>query len=277
MAGAVYSGKNIYITGGSSGIGLASAKLFSSLGANVIIFARRKDLLEEALETIRSCRVSSSQRFSFVSVDVKDHSLVARFLTGAAKDFGKPDILINSAGIAYPNYFEKITPDMFELTIKTNILGVWNVLSNLAPLMKESGGHIVNVSSVAGFLGIFGYTAYSASKFAVIGMSESLRSEMKPFGVRVSVLCPPDTDTPGLSYENITKPSETKAISGSAGIMSPDTVARYMVRGMEKGQFLIIPGFEGKAVHFIKGILPRLVDVFMDFKVRQVQRNRRKI
>ncbi len=83
------------------------------------------------------------------------------------------------------------------------------------------GGHIVNVASVAGFVGLYGYTAYAASKFAVIGLSESLRQELKPLGIAVSVVCPPDVDTPGLAAELALRPRETERLAGGSKPIDP--------------------------------------------------------
>ena len=268
-----YLGRNVYISGGSSGIGLAAARLFASLGANVLIFARRIEVLEQAAREIETCRISEGQRLSWMSIDVTDRDKVASGLSRAISEFGPPHIVITSAGIAYPDYFERIPYDKFDLTVKTNLYGIWNVLTALVPAMKASGGHIVNVSSIAGFMGVFGYTAYSSTKFAVMGMSESLRSEMRPYGIQVSVLCPPDTDTPGLAQENLTKPAETRALGESAGLMSPEDVARAMIRGMEKGKFLILPGMEGPFILAGKRLVPGVVNMVMDLIVARARRS----
>ena len=266
-----YYGKNVFISGGSSGIGLAVAKLFASLGANVFIFARRTQILEQAIKKLEASRTPGDQRLSWAGIDVTDRDELTVKLGRAIAEFGRPHIVINSAGLAYPHYFEKIPYEKFDETMKTNLYGTWNVLSCLIPHMKETGGHIVNVSSIAGFIGVFGYTAYSASKFALIGFSESLRSEMKPYKIKVSVLCPPDTDTPGLALENETKPLELKAISGSAGLMSPEDVARAMLKGMEKNKFLIIPGIEGRFIYTVKHVSPGLVERIMDFQIKKAR------
>lgn len=268
-----YVGRNVYISGGSSGIGLACAKMFAGLGANIFIFARRVDVLEQAVTEIESCRISADQNLSWRSIDVTDREEVTSGLSQAVTTFGIPHIVIASAGLAYPDYFEKIPFEKFDLTVKTNLYGIWNVLACLIPHMKTSGGHIVNVSSIAGFMGVFGYTAYCSTKFAVMGFSEALRSEMKPHGIRVSVLCPPDTDTPCLVQENLTKPAETRALGESAGLMSADAVAQAMLRGMEKGSFLILPGMEGTFIHMAKSLLPGLVNAVMDFIVARARRS----
>ena len=271
-----WQGKNVYITGGSSGIGLAAAKQFFSLGAHVIIIARKKEGLHAALDEIERLRVSERQRATSISLDVSDNAAVSEKMVRAATVFGTPHVLINSAGIAYPDYFEKISYERFRETIEINLFGIRNMCACLIPYMKSTRGHIVNISSIAGFIGIFGYTAYSASKFAVMGFSESLRGEMKPYDITVSVLCPPDTDTPQLAQENKTKPAETRAIAGNAGLMSPQAVAKAMIRGMEQGKFIIIPGRHGKFLHLAIRLFPRLVHTIMDVQIRTAHGSRGK-
>jgi len=269
-----FSEKTAYIVGGSSGIGLATANLLSAKGAHVIIFARRKDHLESALEEITSCGISKAQRFSCMQMDVSNRADVEAVMSTAVAKFGAPEVLINCAGRAYPHYFKDVTYEQFDETMKVNLYGIWNTVSVLVPHMKERGGYIVNTSSMAGLIGVFGYTDYSASKFAIIGFSEALRSELKQYGITVSVLCPPDTDTPGLDEENKTKPEETKAVSASAGLMQPDEVARALIKGMQKEKFLIIPGFNGKSTFMIKRLFPRLVEFIMDRQIKNVQQKK---
>lgn len=265
--------KKIYITGGSSGIGLAVAKLLAQKGASVAIFARRQQILESAVREIGMCGTADEQRFYYAVMDVSQHEEVNDVLQNAVKDFGVPDVLVNCAGRALPCYCEDVTYEQFDRTIKVDLYGTWNVCSFLLPLMKKKGGYIVNVSSIAGFVGVFGYTDYAAAKFGVLGFSEVLRSELKPCGVTVSVLCPPDTDTPGFAEENKTKPPETRAISAAAKIMKPEDVASALLRGMAAGQFIIIPGADGKFTWIMKRLFPWLVDMVMDSQIRGVQKS----
>ncbi|MEI6185633.1 MAG: SDR family oxidoreductase [Dehalococcoidia bacterium] len=264
-----YSGKIAYITGGSSGIGLACAQLLADMGADLVIFARGRQQLEAALKEIEGNRVSEKQRFLAVQLDVSQRKQAENLLSKTVVDFGSPDILINSAGISYPQRFEDIPYTKFDEIVRVNLNGTWNTVSILLPHMKERGGYIVNVSSVAGYIGVFGMTAYSASKFAVIGFSEALRSELKRFNITVSVLCPPDVDTPMLERAGKIKPEETKAISSAASIMKPLDVARAVINGMGRGQFLILPGAGTKYTYFIKRLFPGLVESIIDGKIRK--------
>jgi 3-dehydrosphinganine reductase len=194
-------------------------------------------------------------------------------MAAAVAESGAPGLLVNSAGRALPYRFADLTYEQFDATMKVNLYGVWNAVAALAPAMKERrSGHIVNVSSVAGFVGVYGLTDYCASKFAVVGFSEALRQELRPYGVGVSVLCPPDTDTPGFARENLTKPEETKAVSSGGGLMQPDEVARALLDGVRRGRSMIVPGGDGKLTYFMKRHAPGVVDAVVARSIRRVQR-----
>lgn len=263
--------KNVYITGGSAGIGLAIARQMATRGANIFVFARTRHKLEAALREAQRRRVSPEQRFGYRVLDVAEHTMVQAVMGEAVQSFGAPAVLINCAGRAIPHAFQDITFAQFEETMRINLYGIWNTVAALVPAMQSSGGAIVNVASMAGFMGVFGYSDYCASKFGVIGLSEVLRQELRRSKISVHVLCPPDTDTPGFAMENLTKPPETKAISAGARIMSADDVARAMIKGLARGGFMIIPGWEGKFTYFLKRHMPALVELFIQNAIRKSQ------
>jgi short-subunit dehydrogenase len=271
-----FNSKTAFITGGSQGIGLATAKLLAQRGANVAIFARRKMVLDEALKQVESLRVRPDQIFRAYSMDVSQEDGVSDVLGKAVAVMDGPDILINCAGRAKPGYFENIGHAQFDETIKIDLYGTWNTCAYLVPHMKERGGYIVNTSSIVGFIGIFGYTDYAAAKFGVLGFSEALRSELKNFKIGVSVLCPPDTDTPGFIEENKTKPPETVAVSAAANIMKPEAVALALLKGIARGDFMIIPNADGKFTWIMKRWFPWLVDMVTDAQVRDTQKKMQK-
>ena len=266
-----YLGRTVYITGGSSGIGLAAAKLFAAAGANVAIFSRDRKKLDAALTLIRAAKVSDGQKFAAEALDVGNNAEVEMKISALARDFGAPDILINCAGTVWCNYIEQTPYDAFETEMRTNFFGVRNMVAAVVPFMKQKGGHIVNVSSTLGFLGAFGYSAYCPSKFAIVGFSEVIRAELKRYNIRVSVLCPPDTDTPQLAEENKTKPPETRAINSNAGLMQPEQVAAAMIKGMEKNRLMIVPGFMNRVTWILNRLAPGIVRSVMDSDARKAQ------
>jgi len=267
-----FEGKHVYVVGGSLGIGLSIARRVASLGSHVTIFARRKEPLDQAVEGVSAQCQRPSQRVAARQLDVGDPLQVAHVMNQSVAEHGPPDVLVNCAGRAYPRRFEDISYEQFADTLRVNLHGCWNTVQAVLPHMKSKGGYIVNTASLAGLIGVFGYTDYCASKFGLVGFSEALRSELKVYNISVSVLCPPDTDTPGLAIENQTKPEETRAISASARVMSADAVAEALLRGMARHTFLIIPGLEGRIGVLAKRLLPGMVERIMDRTIRRVAR-----
>jgi short-subunit dehydrogenase len=256
-----------FVTGGSTGIGRAVATRIAARGGDVAIFARRAAPLEAAAEAITRQRRQATQRVACRQLDVADADAVSRGLGTAVEELGTPDVLINCAGRALPNYFDRIPLAQLDETMRINFYGCWHTAQALAPRMRARGsGYIVNVASLAGLIGVFGYTDYAASKFAVVGFSEVLRSELAPHGISVSVLCPPDTDTPGFERENINKPPETRAASAGASLLTAEQVADDLLAGMAKRRFLIIPGRSARLAHLEKRLAPRLVERILDRK-----------
>lgn len=253
----------IFITGGSSGIGLATAVLYAKRGATVTIAARSLNRLEKA----------SAGRFETVVLDVTDEESVARATSKyCAEHDGPPDILINCAGAMIPGEFITMPKSDFDENVEADFSGTVNMCRAFAPAMcARKSGHIVNVASVAGFLGIYGYTGYSAAKFAVMGFSEALRFELEPLGVSVNVVCPPDTDTPGLAKEIGMRPPETDKVAGTIKAISPELVAASMVKGIDKNKNTIIIGATSKLYARLKGLWPELFYWIVSSDVRKVQ------
>ncbi len=271
-----YTGKLVYITGGSSGIGYAIAREFLRKGSSVLLIARSSEKLHSAqVRLTAEAAAGESERVAVCSVDISKFDDVSSRLKEKMDVLGVPDILINGAGMAYPDYFDRIPHDIFVRTIEINLIGTWNVISTVVPAMKAAGGHLVNISSMAGYVGTFGYAAYSASKFGIIGYSEVLKGELKPYGIKVSILCPPDTDTPQLVEEDKTKPPETRAISGNVKLMKPEKVAQILLRDMEKGKFMVLPGLMNKVTFLLKRLFPGLVFMIMDSDIKKVQKKRK--
>jgi 3-dehydrosphinganine reductase len=269
-----FGGKTVVVTGGSSGIGLATAKAFAERGADVAIIARDAERLETARAQVERAG-GGKTRVVALSADVADHDALVAALVEAARELGTPDVLVNSAGIFLPGHFESMPEDLFRQHMEIDVLGLIHATRSVVPGMIERGsGHIVNVASVAGYIGVFGYTAYSTAKFAVMGFSEALRSEMKPLGIKVSVVCPPDVDTPGLALEKSMRPLECDRVCGNIKAIQPEAVAAEIVRAVETGRYFVIPGFISKLYFRLKGILPGLFFAITDGDVAKARKER---
>lgn len=245
-----YQGKVVYITGGSSGIGLECAKLCAKLGAHVLVIARDEEKLKRAREEIYAQRKNPSQRVGWESLDVTDVKEVSRRVSEMVRKHGAPDVLIASAGASFADYFENITYEKFDEIMKVNVYGIRNIVHALFPYMKNKNSRIAIVSSLAGLVGVFGYTAYGTSKYAAVGFAECLRGELKRFGIAVSVVCPPEVDTPLLQKELEGAPIEARAVKKFAGLLQPEYVARVIMKGIAKNKFMIIPGFRARTSAF---------------------------
>jgi 3-dehydrosphinganine reductase len=263
-------GKTAFVTGGSSGIGLAIAAELVAEGARVALIARDEDRLRETRERLESS--AGPGNVTHLALDVSDREACEALLPGLVADFGPPHLLVNCHGSTGVAYFPDISHDDLMRNLRVNIGGSWNTIQILLPHLEMQGATVVNVASVAGFLGVLGYAAYSASKFGLVGLSEVLRNELKPRGIRVKVMCPPDTDTPMFREQNITKPFETKSMSGILPVKSAEYVARQFMKGLRRSAFLIVPGFMGRLSLFVKGVAPRLLYGIEDNDLRKAQK-----
>lgn len=261
-----FSGKTVLISGGSRGIGLAIAELFASKGANITIAARDEIQIDKAINQIKSTYSDSKQIVIGLKLDVTQDNLVKEVIDDWMTGNGCPDILINAAGYAHPGHIEDLSIEIFRKTMDVNYFGTVNLTKAVLPAMLErEKGHIVNISSVGGFLGIYGYTAYSGSKFAVTGFSDSLRNELKPKGIQVSIVFPPDTDTEQLAYESQFKPKVTKEMAGNSGLLTPQQVAESVYTGIIKGKYVITPGFESSLIYYLHHLVGKLTFNILDW------------
>jgi short-subunit dehydrogenase len=266
------NGKNVVVTGGSYGIGEEIARAFLKEGANVFTIARNKEKLDASVEGL-SKDARSNRAIKGYQGDVGDWSMISRVIEKIASENGGIDVVINNAGIYVPDYFEKQDVEVFERTDRTNYLGsVFTTKAALPYLLKNKKSAVVFVSSAAGLKGIFGYASYSPTKAAVLSLAEAISQELKDKGLQVTVLCPPDTETPGHAEELKIRPKECDALSESAGLMTAAEISEVFMNGFKKGKFMVIGGFDTKLLYRLNGISPRFVDFYFGRIVAKCRR-----
>ncbi|MBN1495409.1 MAG: SDR family oxidoreductase [Spirochaetes bacterium] len=268
----IFSHKKAIITGGSKGIGKAVAIEFVKNGGSAYIIARnKKDLLAAAEEIQRACS-SDTQNVIPLACDTTDMKAFMPLLDDIIRKNGTPDYLMNFVGYARPAYVQDMTIDDFRKHMDTNYYGqLVPILAMLPHFLRERRGHIVNCSSLLGFMGIAGYAAYTPTKYALCGLTESLRNELKPYNIALSILYPPDTETPGFEEENRSKPLEVMLMSETGGLLSPEQVAQKLIAGVVKKRFYIMPG-QSRLLWSIARHFPRLAHVIMDGELKKARK-----
>lgn len=233
------------VSGGSSGIGLAVAGRLADEGWNLSLIARERIRLEAARRQLSGRTGTPSRQVHTYSADVADAAAAGEAARQAIADLGPPALLITGAGVTRPGYFQDLPLETFYRLMAVNYFGTLHLIKAVLPAMREARrGHIVMISSGAGLVGIHGYSAYAPTKFALRGLAESLRGELTSEDIHVSIVYPPDTDTPQLAAETAQKPPETKRITAGARVLSAETVAEAMMRGIQRRRFVIAPGWE---------------------------------
>lgn len=257
------------ITGGSEGIGRAMAAAAIRRGAVVSLIARRLDRLEATAAEL-------GEPTRWAAADVRDRAALAAAVDALVERSGPCDVMIANAGYALPGRFWDLPDGEFAAEMEVNYLGAVHAAAAVLPTMRRRRqGHLCFVSSTAGLLGVYGYSAYSPTKFALRGLAESMRSELAPEGVSVSVLYPPDTDTPGFAKENEAKPVETAAISATITPVAARKVAEAALKGIERNRFTISVDPMTAVLARTAGLIAPVIRRTMDRQVRKAQRDPR--
>lgn len=257
---------HLIVTGGSEGIGAAVAAAAIGRGARVSLVARRADRLEETAAAL-------GNDTAWATADVSDRGGLLAAISEVVDHHGPCDVMVANAGYALPGRFWELPDEEFRAEMEVNYLGAVHATAAVLPSMRQRRrGHLCFTSSTAGLIGVYGYSAYSPTKFALRGLAESLRAELASDRVAVSVVFPPDTDTPGFAAENLHKPAETAAISGTISPIPASKVASAVIKGIEHDRFAIFADPTTAALARGSGLLGPVIRFVMDRQVRGARR-----
>jgi short-subunit dehydrogenase len=251
----IFLNKVVVVTGGSEGIGKALVQHFLQLGAKVATCGRNYDKFYELQST------SPNKPLMIHTADVSKEQDCHNFIDAVVKNFGTIDILINNAGISMRALLEEVELDALKKVMDINFWGTVYCTKFALPYILKNNGTIVGVSSIAGFRGLPGRSGYSASKFAVNGFLESIRTELLDSGTNVMWVCP------GFTASNIRKAALNKfgkaqgeTSMNEGDMMSAEECAIHIVRAIEKRKRTLVLTFTGKRTVFMTKLFPSLAD-----------------
>jgi short-subunit dehydrogenase len=250
-----FSNKVVVVTGGTDGIGRALIELLIVAGAKVATCGRHYDKLY-------ALQLEYSQIMLHTMVcDVSHEEECKRFIQSTVETFGSIDILINNAGISMHSLFDDADTEVIRRMMDVNFMGSVYCTKEALPYIIEQKGTIVGVSSTAGYRGLPGRSGYSASKFALQGWLESLRTELWDSGVHVMWV------SPGFTASNIRNAAlnshgigQGKSPMDESKMMSAETCARYILSAIEKRKRVLVLTFTGKLTVFLNKFFPSLAD-----------------
>jgi short-subunit dehydrogenase len=255
-------GAAVIVTGASAGIGRETALAFARRGSNVVLAARREERLRELAARIERIGVETL----VMRTDVGRSDDVERMVRGTIERFGRIDVLVNNAGFGFSGTIEETTEaDMREL-MDVNYMGAFNATRAVLPHMRrQRRGHIVNVASVVGKLAFPFHGAYSATKFAMIGMTESLRGELDGSGITATVVLPGSTRT---EFFDVQRTNDGHVSAPTGPQQNADQVARAIVRSCDRPtpEVNVFPGY--RVAYGLNAFFPFL----RDFAGRQFYR-----
>jgi NAD(P)-dependent dehydrogenase (short-subunit alcohol dehydrogenase family) len=270
-------GKRCLITGAASGIGRATAIAAAGRGAELYLTDRNRDGLGEVTEEIRLAGGVVSHA---AAIDLVDHEAVVAFAGEVHAIAPSMDVVMNIAGISTWGKIEQLEHEHWRRTIEIDLIGPISVLECFVPPMIEArrGGHIVNVSSVAGLFGLPWHAPYSAAKFGLRGVSEVLRFDLRKNRIGVSLVCPGAVKTPLVGTVDIVgidreSPKMRKLIAlFERRAVTPESVAEKIIEAIEKNRYLVFTSPDGRFLHWLQRKFSPPYELIMRVMNRELER-----
>lgn len=255
--GKFLNGKVVVITGASSGIGEAMARVYAKMGAKVVLGARREEELARVADDIRKC----GGQVAYAACDVVKEEDCKRLIDTAVEAFGAIDVMICNAGLSMRALFDDCDLKVLHRLMDVNFWGTVNCTKYALPWLQKSRGSLVGISSVAGIHGLPGRTGYSASKYAMTGFLDTIRVENLKKGVHVMTACPGFTAS-NVRFSALTADGSQQGETprNEAKMMTPEQVARIVEKGIRRRKRLCLMEWEGRGTHLLKKFCPGLVD-----------------
>lgn len=249
-----FKNKVVVVTGASSGIGEALARRFAALGAHVVVGARTVDKLEAVVSGLPT-------EGEAVACDVTREEDCRRLIDRAVERFGRIDVLVNNAGISMRALFDDVDLDVLRRLMDTNFWGAVYCTKYALPYIQCARGSIVGISSVAGFHGLPGRTGYSASKYAMHGLLETVRIENLKKGVHVLIVAPGFTAS-NVRFAALTADGSQQGVSPreEGKMMTADEAARRIIKAIGRRRRTLLMDFDGKGTRILKFFVPGLLD-----------------
>lgn len=269
-----FKNKIAIITGAASGIGRALGETLARRNAIVILADVNHELLDKAADSL----ATSGYQSETVKVDVTSHAAVSKLVTDTVARHGRLDYMFNNAGIAVGGEVRDCNIDDWRNVIDVNLNGVINGVESAYPVMVQQGfGHIVNTASIEGLIPFPGTVSYAASKYGVVGLSNSLRIEGADLGVKVSVVCPGYVKTPIFHTCKLIKIDREKMLASlpeRLGI-TPEECAAAIIAGVERNKAIIVVTWFAKVLWILHRISPGLIHWMMGRDLRKMRREMR--
>lgn len=258
-----FAGKIALVTGAASGLGRALALELAKAGSDVVAV----DVNEQELGRTASMVEAAGSRCMARRVDVSSRSQMESLAADVLGDWGRVDILVNNAGVGAGGELKDIPLDDFEWIVGINLMGeVYGTRLFLPQMVERGSGHIVNVSSLSGLVLLPFHIPYTTTKFGINGFSEALWAETRRFGIGVTVVCPGAIRTNIMANTRVsTATAGGEALGGRfKGLLDrvgkePEEVARTVLRGVERGKFLVLTGPEAYLFYYLRRLAPGMM------------------
>lgn len=247
--------RHVIISGAGSGLGHGLATRMLARGSRVSVLDL--DATPERRAGLDAAAEHGATRWQFARADVTDAAGLAAAVNTAVAASGPPDLALHCAGVGLSRAFADMDGGDFRRVIEINLFGTFHFAAAMRPHLHP-GARLALTASVAGLVGNYGYAAYGASKFGVVGLAHVLRAELEPAGIDVSLICPPEVKTPLVTAERQGGDPVGLELKQLAGSLDADDACRRILAGLDAGHWMIIPGIRAKATVWLATRMPGL-------------------